>query len=162
MLIWKFHQSLSCRPVLETLNYDRLHATTHQLSRCSQPRVGAAEDSRLWWCTVFLPCLSHFLVTLTHDHAQPALHQTGDRWSWNRGPHLFWKLEMEATARCKNIAVTEAEPKQRLVSVIAKVWASLLTVTLTSVLHCTKQIVWLQQWLDWYWVKGRTVYVPLL
>lgn len=93
--------------------------------------------------TSCLSChLSNFSVTpaRTHTRAQPALPQTGDRWTWNQRPRLFWNLESEATARCKNSAVTEAKQKQRLVSVMAKVSASLLTVTLTSVLRCTKQI----------------------
>lgn len=56
------------------------------------------------------------------------------------GPRLFWNLESEATARCKNSAVTEGRQRPRLVSVTAEVRASLLTVTLTSVLRCAKQI----------------------
>ena len=78
--------------------------------------------------------------THTHTHTPSALpprlrQETGG--SGIRVPRLFWNLEMEATSW---YGKQQRWSRNKLVSAIAKGWASLLTVTLTSVLHRTKQI----------------------
>lgn len=94
------------------------------------------------WFFFFLPCLPFLGYPHTHSCTLcfASTPQTGDRRMWYQGPHFF----LESRNGSEVPIWTRASPwrwsRNKLVSVIAKAWASLLTVTLTSVLHRAKQI----------------------